>query len=109
MEKAQTTIYDRPLGSNPRLVITNFGLSQIKNELKDLVSEDDVDEVKKYLQDIIKENGADEVKIYFINSQDYCVKVIKDNAIIKCFRRGKERANNNGKRSNKNGGRNLNR
>ena len=39
IENNMTTIYDRPLGSNPRLVLTSFGLSQVKHELKELVKE----------------------------------------------------------------------
>ena len=34
-----TMIYDRPVGSNPRLVITTFGLSKAKQEIKELINE----------------------------------------------------------------------
>ena len=37
IEKYMTTIYDRPAGSNPRYVLTTFGLSRVKQELETLV------------------------------------------------------------------------
>lgn len=39
IENNMTTIHDRPLGSNPRWVLTTLGLSQVKKELKELVKE----------------------------------------------------------------------
>ena len=35
--KYMTTIYDRPAGSNPRYVLTTFGLNKVKVELQELV------------------------------------------------------------------------
>lgn len=41
LEKYVTVIHDRPLGSLPRFVITSFGLSKAKQEIKEtLVKED---------------------------------------------------------------------
>ena len=55
---------------------------------------DSIDELKECLSKITKEYDCDEVKVYYISGLDYCVKLIKGEAIVKCFRRGKERAKN---------------
>ena len=34
IERNMTTIYDRPLGSNPRWVLTTFGLEKAKKEIE---------------------------------------------------------------------------
>ena len=40
IEKYMTTIYDRPAGSNPRYVLTTFGLTKVKQELETLIIEE---------------------------------------------------------------------
>lgn len=41
LEKYVTVIHDRPLGSLPRFVITNYGLSQAKHEIKETLVKGD--------------------------------------------------------------------
>lgn len=52
---------------------------------------DSIDDLKDLLIKISKEYSCDEIKVYYISEVDYCVKLIKDEKIINCFRRGKER------------------
>ena len=98
LRNAQTTIYDRPVGSNPRLVITTFGLEAVEKQLKEFVVEDSADYLKEALIEVANEYKAEEIKVYYISNKDYCIKMIKDDKIVKCVRRGTERGKKNVKR-----------
>ena len=50
-----------------------------------------INEIIKLLTELQEKENVDEIKIYFIKSNDYCVKLIKDKKIVKCQRAGKER------------------
>lgn len=42
------------------------------------------------LEQLRKEHGADGVKVYFVDENNYCIKLIKDDKVIKCFRIGRK-------------------